>query len=148
MLLSRKRRLTHLHLSMSPLGDQCGESGAARWGEEETDHTHTYTTKRLTTLLEAAQAASTPVCHNNKTPLCCDDDITSRSAPLLDARRALPRARGEHARSAASDPLWCESAERSKATRCTARALSTRGCSFEGGRKMTCLGAYSCSWKP
>lgn len=34
MLLSRKRRLTHLHLSMSPLGDQSEESEAAREGRE------------------------------------------------------------------------------------------------------------------
>lgn len=101
---AEKNRLTHLHLSMSPLGDQCEESEAA--GEAERNNT-----QEIEDSVRASQAASTPVCHNNKTPLCYDD-ITSCSAPLLDARRALPGARGDHMRSAASDPLSCESMER------------------------------------
>lgn len=70
---------------MSPLGDQWEESEAA--GGRETEKAE------IEDSVRASQAASTPVCHNNKTRLCYDD-ITSCSAPLLDARRALPRARG------------------------------------------------------
>lgn len=87
---------------MSPLGDQSEESEAA--GEEERKKN----TQEIEDSVRASQAASTPVCHNNKTPLCYDD-ITSCSALLLDARRALPGARRDHMRSAASDPLPCES---------------------------------------
>lgn len=112
---------------MSPLGDQREESEAA--GEEERKNT-----REIEDSVSASQAASTPVCHNNKTPLCYDD-ITSCSAPLLDARRALPRARGDHMRSAASDPLSCESMKRSGGWgegQRTARAVPTCACRFGG----------------